>query len=154
MVERPDEAINLLLDELELRANQDGSRSESRWVCQRKHPRSVFRAGCIVYFFPKGSATVTSLAGRTRNLSRTGVGLLVRRVFSGGEPVEVEIVLPDRPSMYLAGVVTFCRYAGRGFHEIGVFLKTAATEPIFFKNPLAAMETHPWLVPQLVPVSA
>src|SRR5438105_4466351 len=127
MTQRPDDAMNLLLDELELRAQQgDGREGEAYWVCQRKHPRSVFRAGCIVYFFPQGSSTIASLHGRTRNLSRSGVGLLIRRVFRQGEPVEVEVVLPDRPSMYMAGMVTFCRYAGRGYHEIGVSLKTAA----------------------------
>ena len=147
------EALNMLLDELELRAQQPRpEQQEAYWVCHRKHPRSPFRASCNVYFFLQGSSTVTSLAGRTRNLSRSGVGLLVRRVFRSGEPVEVEMVLPDHPAMYVAGLVTFCRYAGRGYHEIGVALQAAASDPVFCKNPSAAMETHAWIRPQPVTV--
>ena len=153
MTERQDDSLNLLLDELELKAQQQtGQTEEAYWVCKRRHPRNPFRSGCNVYFFPQGSTTITSLGGRTRNLSRSGVGLLIRRVFRTGEPVEVEIMLPDRPNMYLAGLVTFCRYAGRGYHEIGVSLQTAAALPIFCKNPLSAMEAYPWLRPQAMDV--
>ena len=142
-----DVALNLLLDELEVKAQQQhkSEHSDGYWVCQRRHPRNPFRAMCNVRFFPQGSSTVTSLPGRTRNLSRSGVGLLTRRVFRVGEPIEVEVLVPDRPQMFLAGLVTFCRYAGRGYHEIGVALHAAASEPVFSKNPTIALETLDWL---------
>jgi hypothetical protein len=141
-----DVALNILLDELEIRAQQQHkSEQEGYWVCQRRHPRNPFRATCNVRFFPQGSSTITSLPGRTRNLSRSGVGLLTRRVFRQDEPIEVEVLVPDRPKMFLAGLVTFCRYAGRGYHEIGVSLKAAASEPVFSKNPSLALETLDWL---------
>ena len=147
----PDESLNLLLDDLEAKALQhNGERSEEYWVCQRRYPRSPFRANCNIYFFTQGSSSVALLTGRTRNLSRMGVAVLVRRVFRSGEPVEVEITLPDRPNMYMAGVVTFCRYAGRSYHEVGVDLRAASASPIFHKNPLAAMELLEWLRPQTV----
>jgi hypothetical protein len=149
MIGQQDEALNLLLDELEQQARQHrrtGS-AEDYWVCQRRHPRNPFRVACNAYFFAEGRPEVTALPGRTRNLSRCGVGLLVRRVFQYGEPVEVEIVLPGRAPMYLAGVVRFCRYAGHGYHEIGVALQCVASIPLFCKDPTTAMATHPWVRP-------
>ena len=142
-----DAALNILLDELELRSQEQhkSEHSDGYWVCQRRHPRNPFRAACNIRFFPQGSSTITSLPGRTRNLSRSGVGLLTRRVFRQEEPVEVEVMVPDRPKMFLAGLVRFCRYAGRGYHEVGVSLRAAASEPVFSKNPAIALETLDWL---------
>ena len=51
----------------------------------------------------------------------------------------------QRPPMYLGGLVTFCRYAGCGFHEVGVSLKAAQSQPIFSTGPVAAMESLDWL---------
>jgi len=142
-----DDFLNMLLDELETRAQQQHLKkhSDSEWSCQRKHARNPFRAACNVHFFAQSSFAVASLKGRTRNLSRSGVGLLVRRVFRVGEPLEVEILVPDRTPMYMAGLVTFCRYAGRGYHEVGVALRAAGSKPVFSTNPSAAMEKHHWL---------
>lgn len=142
-----EDALNVLLDELDAKAQRQhaSERSDSYWVCQRRYPRHPFRAQCTVRFLPVGSATVSELPGRTRNLSRSGVGLLVRRVFGIGEAIELELKAPQRPKMYMAGLVTFCRYAGRGFHEVGVALKAAQSEPIFSTNPMAAMQTFDWL---------
>jgi hypothetical protein len=142
-----DALLNELLDELELRAQQQhlGERSDEYWVCQRKYPRNPFRAACLVHFFPQGSSTVANLSGRTRNLSRSGVGLIVRRVFRAGEPVEVELLVPERPRMYLAGLVTFCRYAGHGYHEVGVALRAAGPDPVFSRDPIRALHEFEWL---------
>jgi hypothetical protein len=142
-----DDSLNLLLDELEVRAREQhaGERSEGYWVCQRKHPRSPFRAACVIHFFQQGSSAVTTLNGRSRNISRSGVGLLVRRVFRNGEPIEVELLVPGRARMHLGGLVTFCRYAGRGYHEVGVALKAAGSQPIFSKDPAHALESLAWL---------
>lgn len=149
-----DDNLNELLDELEIQATQRIYRGPeaSFWSCQRRHPRSPFRATCTVYFFPQASATVSSLPGRTRNLSRSGVGLLVRRVFRTGEPIEIEVSVLDRPSMFMAGVVTFCRYAGRGYHEIGVCLRVAGAKPVFSQDPVRAIETTDWIRPPAVAV--
>ncbi len=156
MSDRPDEALNHLLDELELqsRRHRPSRHAEGPWVCQRRHPRNAFRASCNVYFLLQGGSRVDCLPGRTRNLSRCGVGLLVRRVFRPGEPIEVEIVLPDRPSMYLAGLVMFCRDAGLGYCEIGVSLKTVSGLPLFSRDPAGALAAHDWLTPQPAPVGS
>ncbi|GMU22915.1 MAG: hypothetical protein AMXMBFR13_29990 [Phycisphaerae bacterium] len=141
------EVLDTLIDELDLKSENAhcADRTDDYWVCQRRHPRHPFRTTCRVRFFPVGSSAVSCLPGRTRNLSRNGVGLLVRRVFSMEEPIEVEISTPGRPKTFMAGLVRFCRYAGRGYHEIGVLLKAAGNEPIFSKNPSLSMETLDWL---------
>src|SRR5262245_25178974 len=103
-----DETLNQLLDELEIKAQQlhRGERTDDYWVCQRRYPRNPFRAACRVHFFPQGSSTIGTLMGRTRNLSRSGVGLLIKRVFRQHEPIEVEVLVPDRATMYLGGLVS------------------------------------------------
>jgi hypothetical protein len=70
-------------------------------------------------------------------------------MFAIGEALEVEISTPRRAKMYMAGLVAFCRYAGRGFYEVGVTLRAAQPEPVFSGNPTAAMETMGWLCPDL-----
>jgi len=66
-------------------------------------------------------------------------------MFAVGDPIEVEVVIPERPRMYMAGVVSFCRYIAGGYHEVGVELKAAGRAPIFSSDPAAAQETLDWL---------
>jgi len=141
------QALDRLLDELDIRARtqQPGDRSNESYECQRRHPRTPFRIGCQLRYFPTGSSTVGTLAARTRNLSRNGIGLLVRRVFAKGEPVELKISIADRPDVYMAGLATFCRYAGQGFYELGLSLRTASSAPIFSKHPDTAIRSINWL---------
>jgi len=139
--------LNRLLDELDIRAKSDLAKADdgAYWVCQRQYARYPFRMPCTVRFLPSGSFTVGELPGRTRNLSRSGLGLLVRRVFAVDDPVEVQVNMPDRGPMYLAGLVRFCRYAGRGYHELGLTLKAASPDPVFSGSPVLARRTYDWL---------
>jgi hypothetical protein len=143
------EVLDSLIDELDVKArhNHLAEQSESYWVCQRRHPRHPFRVPCKVRFLTPGGFTVMDLPGRTRNLSRSGIGLLVRRVFSSMEPIEVEVLAPGRPATYMAGVVRFCRYAGRGYHEVGVQLRAAGPEPVFSRQPALAAQSMDWVKP-------
>jgi len=136
-----------LIDELDVKAQSQhvGERSDQYWVCQRRHPRHPFRVQCKVRFPMPGSTTVTELPGRTRNLSRNGIGLLVRRVFITGEVVEVEVLPPGRQPVHMAGVIRFCRYAGRGFHEVGIQLRAAGPEPIMSRNSSIPLGVLSWL---------
>jgi hypothetical protein len=144
------QALDYLLDELDVRAQKHTAEDaeDAYWVCHRKHPRHPFRVACTVRFMPSGSGSVAAMAGRTRNLSRGGLALLARRVFSLGDPIEVEVCLPDRPRMFMGGLVSFCRYAGRGYYELGVKLKAAASEPIFSSHPTLAVRALDWLNPE------
>lgn len=136
-----------LLDKLDLNGQRlgTGSETEKRGNTQRRETRHPFRAPCCVRCFAPGSCTVNELAGRTRNLSRNGVGLLVRRMFNTDEPVEIEIHAAGKPPMFFAGLVRFCRYAGQGYHEIGVFLRAAGDKPVFSKEPSLALRDMEWL---------
>lgn len=146
-LDRERETLDLLLEELDIsgREQHAGETSEAYWVCQRRYPRYAFRADCIVRYFSPGHGKILSIAGRTRNLSRGGIGLLVRHVFAIGEPVELELQLPNQPKMFMAGLVQFIRYAGRGYHEFGMALKGAGAQPVFSHNPIVAIQTLDWL---------
>lgn len=126
------QSLNILLDELEhkARAGHPSRSSENHWVCQRRDPRHPFRTDCALRFMEEDGHTLTGVAGRTRNLSRNGLGLLTRRPFSAGEKVEVELAIPGRGSMFILGVVTFCRYAGQGYQEVGMSLQTVKPHAI------------------------
>lgn len=141
------EALDHLCEELDLKARSQhaGENSEDYWVCQRRHPRYAFRADCTVRFFTIDYSGVHSLMGRTRNLSRGGIGLLVRHVFKSGDPIEVQVQVPGQPMMFMAGLVQFVRYAGRGYHELGIALKTAGSKPVFSGDPATALATLDWL---------
>ena len=141
------EVLDLLIDELDVKArsNHLAEQTESYWVCQRRFPRHPFRVACRVHYMSPGGFKVMEMPGRTRNLSRSGIGLLVRRVFSILEPVEIEVITPGRPTTYMAGLVRFCRYAGRGFHELGVQLKSAGADPVICRQPALVGDLPDWV---------
>lgn len=146
-VEHNRETLDRLLDELDAKGREQhpGECAHEYWVCQRRHPRHAFRTDCRVRFLSPTGSDVLCLVGRTRNLSRGGIGVLVRHVFLLGDPIEVEISLPDKPVMFMAGVVQFVRYAGRGYHELGVALKAAGTSPVFSHDVTTAAQTFDWV---------
>ena len=71
------------------------------------------------------------LDGRLRNLSRGGLGFLVRRTFSAGEPIEVEVIPPINSKVHLGGLVRFCRYVGSGYYEVGMEFMCVSSWPLF-----------------------
>lgn len=137
--------VDQLLDELDVASSAQLEGRADSDVCQRNNTRHPFRAECIVRFMPAGTTTISELPGRTRNLSCNGLGLLVRRVFRLGDPMEVEVRLAGRPTMYMAGLVSFCRYAGGGYHEVGIRLRAAKPEPVFSSNVSQALKSLDWL---------
>jgi hypothetical protein len=139
--------LEVLLNQLDLGAQQaqSGEDAGDQWECHRKSSRHPFRAKCTLRFVSGGFERVAALPGRTRNLSRGGLAVIVRRVFHIDDPIEIEIRLPTRPTLFLAGVVTFCRYAGQGYHELGVALKVSSDAPIFSKNLEEAEKEYDWL---------
>jgi len=87
---------------------------------------------------------VIALTACTRNISCGGLGLLIKRVILRGQPVEILIQPPETPPIHFGGTVAICRYAGRGFHELGVRLHTSSTGPLFSVNRHAAIDAYPW----------
>jgi hypothetical protein len=59
--------------------------------------------------------------------------------------VELEVSVLNRPPIYVAGTVEFCRYVGRGSHEVGVALRMAQAEPIFSTDLASAAVSLKWL---------
>lgn len=107
---------------------------------RRSRSRSSFRTDCQIRFLTEGAGGISETPGRTRNISTMGLGLLVRRVFAIGEPVEVELVLPGKPNMFLLGTVRFCRYIRQGYSEMGVILKATSPRSILTSNHIAAQQ--------------
>ena len=134
-------ALEYLLNEMDVQSEDvaRGSECDESWSCNRDLPRHAFRTVCMVRFMSASTGTFFALKGRTRNLSRRGLSLLVRRVFTLGEPVEIELRPRGRPATFVTGLIRFCRYAGRGYHEVGVELKSASPSPILSGNHHLAM---------------
>jgi len=140
-----------LLDELDRHAHESQTQLSTNApgaspLCQRRAPRYRFRCNCLVRFFASAAMEIGALPGRTRNLSRGGLGLLVQRPFAAGEIIEVELgKCPAHGRAFLAGEVRFCRYTGRGYYEVGVALKTASDQAIFSRNPALAATAFDWV---------
>jgi hypothetical protein len=122
-----------------LRAGMDGCE------CRRVRPRRQFRTSCELWFFENGGRTIRQQSALTRNLSEQGIGLITRCLILQGVPVEVCIPVPRNPSVYLAGVVVFCRYTRRSFHEVGISLKVFQNKPVFSIDPVKAVANLEWL---------
>ena len=122
------EPIEGLIDELDAKAEDEHLLAPSQR--RRQCPRYPFRAACTILSPSAGETNSAKLGGHTRNLSRGGLGLLVRGVFSTGTVLEIQVAPAGREPVFMAGVVRFCRYAGRGYREIGVELLAARPEPI------------------------
>lgn len=148
--------LDRLLDELDRKSKQQSiSRSvEGEWECRRTAPREAFRADCAVRFVPTGYTRVSEIRGRTRNLSRGGVGLLTRRPFNEQDALEVQVKVSPEKTLCLAGLVVSCRYAGHGHYEVGVSLKVAQETPVFTDDSSLLMSRYPWIrYEQETPVS-
>lgn len=132
------------LDEQAALEESRGTSAHKHWTA-RRHKRYAYRVDCKVRIYCAGAERPIELPGRTRNLSCGGVGLLIRRVFVVNEPVEVEIPRRGQPTLFMVGLVRFCRYVGQGYHEIGVELRKAGNAPIFPKTFSGAQEILKWL---------
>jgi hypothetical protein len=123
------ELIDWLMESLE---GQDApAPHEAEGICRayrRQEPRYPLRAACIVRGAVGESAARAELAGYTRNVSRRGLGLLLPGVLNQGEVVEVEVTPEGHPSVFMTGMVRYCRYAGKGQHEVGLNLIAVRSE--------------------------
>ena len=137
--------LNQLLDELDSARGRYGAAPAKKEGLLHRAPRHPFRTNCTVRFILTGTTRVQATEGRTRNLSQGGLGLLMRRMCQRGEPIEVELTFPGKSPTCVGGVVAFCRYAGRGFHEVGLCLKLAQPRPILSRNLHEALATFRWL---------
>ena len=64
-----------------------------------------------------------------RNISTSGMGLVVRQMFRSSDAVTIELPNPGGGTRQLDAQVTFCRYIGEAYHEIGLrFVQPAKPE--------------------------
>jgi hypothetical protein len=140
----PTEVVLDELDELAARCDADRTRGNES-ACQRHNQRRRIRAGCKIWYFEDQGRKIQHQNARTRNLSERGIGLIAKCVVLRGVPIEIRIAPAGRPPLHLAGIVAFCRHARRGYHEIGVELRTHQDKPVFADDPARAMRLLPWL---------
>lgn len=138
--------VTKALDEV----SREFSRKTSPTHNRRSNVREPLEAPCTIYFFLEKPDKTASLPGRTRNISRKGMAVLVKRCLHKGEPVEVRLELSGRGSIHMGGLVSFCRYVSDGLHEIGIELMHACDSHIFADNPTEAGARFPWLHDALV----
>jgi hypothetical protein len=142
------ETLDQIMKQLALREDRQliqGESAKEYWARQRRHARHAFHANCVARFLAPGLTQALSVTGRTRNLSRGGLGILVSHVCDMGDPVEVQLQLPDCPTIYLAGLVQFIRHAGRGYYELGIALRSTSQQPVFSHDPETALQSVQWL---------
>ena len=116
-----------LLEELDQRSLPTGHHP----LEQRAHSRHRFRTACVIRFLGEDGRTVKFLSARTRNISRGGIGLLIRNWFRRGDAVHLTLSLPNAPESQLGGKVAFSRPVRGGWFEVGVRF-----EPVDPKSPL------------------
>jgi len=97
--------IVALLESLDTRA----ARTESAAAQKRESPRQRLRARCDIRFLARDRATVLNTIGRTRDISRTGLGFLCGRHLAKDTPVHVIVHGADGRDFNLYGVVVHSR---------------------------------------------
>ena len=115
----------------------------------RTQDRPPVFARCQIAAFVGAAMEIRSEDAYIRNLSTAGVGILTARALRRGEPIEVAIATEDRPTVFLAGVVVFCRYIESGVHHVGVRLTARGQAPVFSDDPIGAIHAHDWLAKAL-----
>ncbi len=136
-----------VLDELDRFAHRwlDKKRRKTGFDERRSRERRAFRARCKFCFYAAEGHGVLSHFGQTRNLSEGGLGLVTRGIVLPGIPIEVLVAVTDKPPVYFGGIVMHCRYASRGFHEVGIALAAYGDRPVFSDNPGGAAGRLGWI---------
>jgi hypothetical protein len=97
--------VREILDYIDEQARDHGWRNQN----VRSSTRKRLRAPCEVRYFALDNATVLTLQGKTRDISRNGVGLIASAPLANGAGVYLHLTLPDGKKHILSGVVTFSR---------------------------------------------
>ncbi|MCZ6682092.1 MAG: hypothetical protein O7B26_02840, partial [Planctomycetota bacterium] len=69
-----------------------------------------------------------------------------------GEPVEVAISksADDAPSLFVGGLVAFCRHVKQGIYDLGIQIVVQSKDPIFRSNVRPAELGLDWVTKALV----
>lgn len=145
----PPEVVLNELDELAAQWEVLQRQKDGLWRCRREKSRRQFRTCCQIWYLEEHGTHLRHLTAQTRNLSERGIGLITRSLIHLGAPIEIRIDAAGRPPTHLGGVVMFCRYAARGFHEVGVVLKAHGHLPIFSEGIPDTVQRIPWAMEAL-----
>jgi diguanylate cyclase (GGDEF)-like protein len=115
----------------------------------RKQNRTELLTHCTIHVISGSDCRLLETNAFVRNISTTGIGLLAAHPLSRGDAVEVAIHSQNNSFLYVAGLVAFCRHIEGPAHEIGIQLTYHANEPIFSKDPKAAIKQLGWLAEAL-----
>lgn len=85
---------------------------------RRAAPRINVRLGLMATPLVPGP-TPASMRVYTRNLSRSGVAFVSRKLFKRGERVALSFKLQGQPAKLVLAEVTFCRYVRNALYEAG-----------------------------------
>lgn len=87
---------------------------------RRLHRRVAFRTRVSVFEVDDAGARTSHVACETLNLSKSGIGLLARRMFYRGRRMVIRVQLPGGRTRSLFGEVRYSRYADGGRYHVGV----------------------------------
>ncbi len=87
---------------------------------RRGSERRQLRANCHVRFLSRDGVTVLETTGKTRDISRTGLGFVCKRHLAKNTHVHVIIAGPGRKSYNLTGVVMHSRAVKGDWYFVGV----------------------------------
>lgn len=123
--------LNALLDKLDI-DEQNGR------IRKRVHARWPFRKLFVQLDIQHPGGTATTLRLASRNLSRSGVGLLHSAFIHAKSPCIVHMPGVDGQIRAIPGVIARCTHRGGRVHEIGVRFDTQIDLRTYFDGRVAA----------------
>ena len=134
-------------------AKQLNDEPSDRLASARKQERRDLMAPCMVISFIQGRQRLQYGRGYLRNISTGGVGLLVDQPLGRGEPVELAISksADEEPTLFVGGLVAFCRHVRDGIYDIGVQIVLQTKEPIFKPDVSPSQQGLDWVTEALSP---
>lgn len=123
--------LNALLDKLDV--DEQGTKSR-----KRVHARWPFRKLNVQLDIQHPGGTATSLRVASRNLSRSGIGLLHSAFVHAKSPCIAHLPGVDGQVRAIPGVISRCTHRGGRVHEIGVRFDTPVDLRTYFDGRVAA----------------
>ncbi|MEE9129182.1 MAG: HDOD domain-containing protein [Phycisphaerales bacterium] len=123
-----------------------------RVASARKQERRDLLAPCMIISFVAGENRLRHDHGYLRNISTGGIGVLVSQPLDRGEPIEVAISKSagDTPSLFVGGLVAFCRHIKQGIYDVGIQTVVQSKDPIFRANVPPAELGLDWVTKAMV----
>ncbi len=117
-----------------------------RFLDMRKHVRKDLVTPCTLTALKAGSLEFASQCAYARNISTGGVGILTSGSLRRGQPAEVAVLIGGgRPTLYVAGIVAFCRHIEGCVYDVGLQLFTHSKQPILSEDPITAIRNLDWV---------